>query len=127
MFQGYNLNIPLLKPKSSIGKEKTMNETLGNIIVWMIIGMLAGSLTGLAVKRGKKGFGWYINLGIGMVGALIGGFLFNQFNIARGLENISVSLRDIVAAFVGSLIFLVIVFFSRKWYQKKSIKPQANS
>ena len=73
-----------------------MNETLVELVVWIIIGMLAGSLTGLAVKRNKKGFGWYINLGIGMAGALIGGFLFDLLNIDLGLANISVSVQDIV-------------------------------
>jgi uncharacterized membrane protein YeaQ/YmgE (transglycosylase-associated protein family) len=104
-----------------------MNETLVEIVVWIIIGMLAGSLTGLAVKRNKKGFGWYINLGIGMVGALIGGFLFNLFDIDLGSANIKIELQDIVAAFVGSLIFLLVLFYARKWYKKKSGKPQVNA
>jgi uncharacterized membrane protein YeaQ/YmgE (transglycosylase-associated protein family) len=104
-----------------------MSEKLVELIVWIIIGMLAGSLTGLAVKRSKKGFGWYINLGIGMAGALIGGFLFDLLNIDLGLANISVSVQDIVAAFVGSLIFLAILFFGRRWYQNKSNTSQPDS
>ena len=104
-----------------------MNETLVELVVWIIIGMLAGSLTGLAVKRNKKGFGWYINLGIGMAGALIGGFLFEILKIDLGLANISVSLQDVVAAFVGSLIFLAGLFFGRQWYQKKKDKPKEDS
>ena len=104
-----------------------MNETLVELVVWIIIGMLAGSLTGLAVKRNKKGFGWYINLGIGMAGALIGGFLFEILKIDLGLANISVSLQDVVAAFVGSLIFLAGLFFGRQWYQNKSKTSQLDS
>jgi uncharacterized membrane protein YeaQ/YmgE (transglycosylase-associated protein family) len=104
-----------------------MNETLVELVVWIIVGMLAGSLTGLAVKRTKKGFGWYVNLGIGMAGALIGGFLFDLLKIDLGLVNISVSLQDVVAAFVGSLIFLVVLFYVRKWYRKKSVKPEVNA
>ena len=104
-----------------------MNETLVEIVVWIIVGMLAGSLTGLALKRNKKGFGWYVNLGIGMVGALIGGFLFDLLNIDLGLANISVSLQDIVSAFVGSLIFLAVLIFVRKRYSKKATPPQTDS
>ncbi|MHC4759049.1 MAG: GlsB/YeaQ/YmgE family stress response membrane protein [Planctomycetota bacterium] len=104
-----------------------MNEKLVELVVWIIIGMLSGSLAGLAVKRNKKGFGWHINLGIGMAGALIGGFLFDLLNIDLGLANISVSVQDVVAAFVGSLIFLTALFFGRQWYQKKSNTSQPDS
>ena len=102
-----------------------MNETLVELVVWIIVGMLAGSLTGLAVKRKREGFGRLVNLGIGMAGALIGGFLFDFLKIDLGMANISVSLQDIVAAFLGSLIFLAILFYVRRWYQGKSNKSQA--
>ena len=104
-----------------------MNETLVELVVWIIIGALAGSLAGLVIKRKKEGFGRYMNLGIGMAGALIGGFLFEMLNIDLGLANISVSLQDVVAAFVGSLIFLAGLFFGRQWYQKKMDKPKEDS
>ena len=41
------------------------------------------------------------------IGALIGGFLFRLFGLFPNLDRISISLRDVVAAFVGSLIVLV--------------------
>ncbi len=49
-----------------------MNITFGQILVWLIVGALAGSFTGMIVKGSKKGFGTYTNVGIGLVGALIG-------------------------------------------------------
>ena len=104
-----------------------MSETLVDIVVWILIGALAGSLVGLAVKRNKKGFGWLINAGIGMVGALIGGFLFDVLRIDFGLANITISLQDVVAAFVGSLIFLAILFFVRRSREKKAAAPGNNN
>ena len=55
-----------------------MNITLdySQIIVWLIVGALAGSIAGMLVKRTREGFGPFTNLGIGLVGALIGGFIF---------------------------------------------------
>jgi len=50
---------------------------------------------------------------ISLVGALIGGVIFRLFNIAPGLQSISISLRDVLAAFVGSLIFLAILWALR--------------
>ena len=93
--------------------------TFADLLVWMIVGMIAGSLAGTAVKRTKEGFGRYMNMGIGLVGALIGGFLFDLLRIDFGLENIAISLQDIVSAFVGSLLFLAALYYGRRWYKKK--------
>jgi uncharacterized membrane protein YeaQ/YmgE (transglycosylase-associated protein family) len=93
--------------------------TFADLLVWMIVGMIAGSLAGAAVKRTKEGFGRYMNMGIGLVGALIGGFLFDLLRIDFGLENIAISLQDIVSAFVGSLLFLAALYYGRRWYKKK--------
>ncbi len=95
-----------------------MNITFGQILVWLIVGALAGSFTGMIVKGSKKGFGTYTNVGIGLAGALIGGILFKLFNINLGLGTIAVSFEDLIAAFVGSLLFLGILWGVQK-YRKK--------
>ena len=79
---------------------------LGTIIVWLIVGALAGSLIGMLIKGRKKGFGVFANIGIGMAGALIGGAIFSVFRIDLGLGQIAISLKDLVAACIGSLIFV---------------------
>ena len=79
---------------------------LGNIIVWLIVGALAGTLTGMLIKRRKMGFGPFANIGIGMAGALIGGALFRVFRIDLGLGRIAISFEDLIAACIGSLIFV---------------------
>ena len=92
----------------------SINFTLGQFIVWLIIGALAGFLAGSFVKGSRKGFGLVTNLLIGLVGALIGGFLFDLFNIKLGLGQLTISFDDLVAAIAGSLIFLVILAVIRK-------------
>ncbi len=91
-----------------------MSISLQQIIVWFVIGAIAGSLAGLIVKRSRQGFGPFTNLGIGLVGAVVGGFLFWLLGIDLGLGDISVSLEDVVAAFVGSIVFLVLLRWIRK-------------
>lgn len=91
-----------------------MEITVGEIIVWLIVGALAGTLAAMAVTRTREGFGRITNIGVGLVGALLGGFLFKLFGVDLGLGNISVSGEDLVAAFVGSLIFLLIIRILRK-------------
>lgn len=91
-----------------------MEAWIVKIVVWIIVGALAGSLAGLAVTRKREGFGKLENLGLGLVGALIGGFLFDLLRIDLGLASVSVSLHDLVAAFVGSLLFLAALTFARR-------------
>jgi len=40
------------------------------VIVWMVVGLIGGSLAGLLVTREKRGLGWSRNLGLGLAGAL---------------------------------------------------------
>ncbi len=96
-----------------------MAVTIEELVVWLVIGMLAGTLAGLIATRKKAGYGHLPNLGLGLIGALIGGLLFDLFGIAPALDSISISLRDIVAALAGALLFLVLLHFARVWYRKR--------
>ena len=102
-----------------------MAVRLDDLLVWFIVGLLAGWFAGFVVKRKKEGFGRQANLGIGLAGALIGGFIFDLLGLDLGLANIAVSLQDVVAAFVGSLLFLAAVFYGRRWYKKTIDKTPA--
>jgi len=90
-----------------------MSVSLSDLIVWLVVGALAGALAGMVVTAKWEGLGRWTSLGVGLVGALIGGVIFRILNIAPGLESVSVSLRDVLAAFVGSLIFLAILWALR--------------
>ena len=95
-----------------------MQVTWEIVVVWLIIGALAGSFTGMVVTRSKQGFGRWTNLGIGLVGAIIGGVLFELFNINLGLGAIAITFEDLLAAFLGSLIFLGVIW-GIQTYRKK--------
>ena len=98
-----------------------MQITFDEVIAWLIVGALAGSLAGMLVKGRKEGFGRILNLGIGLVGALIGGFLFKVFKINLGLLGaVTISFQEVVAGFIGSLLFLAIVWgIQSRWAGKK--------
>ena len=84
-----------------------MSITLAQIIVWLIIGLIGGTLAGLLVKRQRTGFGLWTNLAIGLVGALVGGLLFRVFDLLPALDEVAISLRDVSSAVIGSLLFLL--------------------
>jgi uncharacterized membrane protein YeaQ/YmgE (transglycosylase-associated protein family) len=89
--------------------------SVDQFIVWIIVGLLGGSLAGLIIRRERKGFGILRNLGLGLVGALVGGLLFRVLGLFPRLGNVAISLRDVVAAFVGSLLVLTAVWLWQRW------------
>ena len=91
-----------------------MNITIGELLVWLVVGALAGSLAGMLVTRRKAGFGRLINLVIGLAGAVIGGFLFSLLDVRLNLGRLTISLDQVVSAFAGSLIFIGLVGFVRR-------------
>ena len=91
--------------------------TLAQIIVWIVVGLIGGSLAGLIITWHRQGFGIWRNIGLGLVGALIGGLIFRLFGLFPGLDKIAISLRDVVAALVGSLIVLLALWLWQKFSQ----------
>ena len=92
-----------------------MMPSIDQFIVWMIVGLLGGSLAGLMTTWDRKGLGLLRNLGVGLVGALVGGLLFRVLGLAPGLDRVAISLRDVVTAFVGSLIVLMALWIWRRY------------
>jgi uncharacterized membrane protein YeaQ/YmgE (transglycosylase-associated protein family) len=81
--------------------------TIGKVVVWLIVGALAGTLAGRVMTFSKRGFGFWSNMAIGMIGALVGGFLFWLFRIDLHLAEIKITFEDLISAFVGSLLCIV--------------------
>jgi uncharacterized membrane protein YeaQ/YmgE (transglycosylase-associated protein family) len=83
-----------------------MQFPLAQLITWLIVGILGGSAAAMVVKGERRGFGIGLNLALGIVGAIVGGAMFQLFKIFPNLDQISISLRDVLAAFLGSLLVL---------------------
>jgi uncharacterized membrane protein YeaQ/YmgE (transglycosylase-associated protein family) len=75
--------------------------SIGGLIVWLIVGAIAGYLASKVLTG--KGMGILWDIVVGILGAFVGGFL-------AGLVGISASniLVEIVIAFVGAVILLVV-------------------
>ena len=74
-----------------------------SIIIWLIVGAIAGWLAGMVVKGG--GFGLIGDIVVGIVGAVIAGWLLPRLGIIIGGGIIAA----IIDAFIGAVILLVIV------------------
>jgi uncharacterized membrane protein YeaQ/YmgE (transglycosylase-associated protein family) len=75
------------------------------IIAWIIIGAIAGWLTGKIMKG--SGFGFLMDMVVGIVGALIGGFLSSHLGLGGiGQHGLIMS---IVIAVIGAIILTLII------------------
>ena len=78
--------------------------TLENIVVTILVGLIAGFLASRVVLG--KGRGWFWDIIIGILGAIIGGWLAGVLHIS---VNVGPSiLNQIIIAFAGAVILLLI-------------------
>ena len=76
-----------------------------SIIAWIVVGIIAGFLAKLVVKGEGPG-GILGDMIIGIVGAILGGWLWNLFGHVGAT---GINLPSILVAFVGALILLFIL------------------
>jgi len=76
------------------------------ILSWIVVGLIAGWLAGLVVKGG--GFGCVGDIVVGVVGALLGGWIASYF-FHMGDAITGINLQSILVAFVGAVIFVIIL------------------
>ena len=74
-----------------------------SILAWIILGLIAGFVASKIVN--KTGEGLVLDIVLGVVGAVVGGFLFNQFG-AAGVTGFNV--YSMFVAVVGAVIVLVV-------------------
>jgi uncharacterized membrane protein YeaQ/YmgE (transglycosylase-associated protein family) len=93
------------RPASPIGDAGGDSETM-DILTWIVVGIIAGFLA-KAVVPGEGPGGILGDLVVGVVGALLGGWLMTQFG-NRGLTG-KIDLWSILVAFLGSVVLLIIL------------------
>jgi uncharacterized membrane protein YeaQ/YmgE (transglycosylase-associated protein family) len=69
--------------------------------VWIIIGIIAGFLAKNVMREGPQGL--FGDLVVGVIGAFVGGWIFNYFGRA-GVTGLN--LGSLLVAFVGAVVFL---------------------
>jgi uncharacterized membrane protein YeaQ/YmgE (transglycosylase-associated protein family) len=74
-----------------------------SIISWIILGLIAGFIGSKIVDR--RGQGLWLDMALGIIGALVGGFLFSLFG-ATGVTGLNV--WSMIVAIVGSIVVLLI-------------------
>jgi uncharacterized membrane protein YeaQ/YmgE (transglycosylase-associated protein family) len=80
-----------------------------SFLAWIVLGLLAGFIGSKLVNR--RGEGMILDVLLGIVGALIGGWLFHLFG-AAGVSGLN--LYSLMVAVIGSVAFLVTYHLIRR-------------
>jgi uncharacterized membrane protein YeaQ/YmgE (transglycosylase-associated protein family) len=76
------------------------------LLAWIVVGLIAGWLAGLVMKG--SGYGILGDIILGIIGALVGGFLASSlFGVADPVSG--VNLTTLIVAFIGAVVVVAIV------------------
>lgn len=73
-------------------------------LAWIVVGLIAGWLAKMVVP-GREPGGFFATLAIGVVGAILGGWIWNLFG---GVGATGINIGSILVAFVGSVVLLLL-------------------
>jgi uncharacterized membrane protein YeaQ/YmgE (transglycosylase-associated protein family) len=80
-----------------------------SILAWIVLGLIAGFIGSKIVN--KSGEGIVMDIVLGIVGALLGGWLFERFGQA-GVSGLN--LYSLLVAVVGAVVLLVVYHMVRR-------------
>ncbi len=85
-----------------------IDAQLQTIIIWLVIGAIAGVLAGTIVKGG--GFGLFGDIVVGIVGAFVGSWLLPRLGVHLGTGLVPV----IASATIGAVVLLLVLRMIRR-------------
>ena len=80
-----------------------------SFIAWIVLGLVAGFIGSMVIN--KRGEGILLDIVLGVVGALIGGWLFRLFGMS-GVTGLN--LYSLLIAVLGSVLFLLVYHAFRR-------------
>jgi uncharacterized membrane protein YeaQ/YmgE (transglycosylase-associated protein family) len=90
-----------LNGSSALLMEVGMDISLTSLVIWLLVGLIAGWLAG-ELWRGR-GYGTFGNIALGIVGAVVGGVLLGALGVDAGGF-----LGEVVQAVIGALVVLAV-------------------
>lgn len=84
-----------------------------NFIVWLVVGGVIGWLASIVMRTDAQQ-GILLNIVVGIVGAMIGGWLLSPLFGAGSINQSNFSLMGLLVSFLGALILLGVVNLVRR-------------
>jgi len=73
-----------------------------SIIGWIVLGLIAGFIASKIVEGSGQGF--FLNMALGIVGAVVGGFLYSLVLGGEGITGVNIG--SIIVSIIGAIIVL---------------------
>jgi uncharacterized membrane protein YeaQ/YmgE (transglycosylase-associated protein family) len=80
-----------------------------SIVSWVVLGLIAGFIGSKLVN--KTGEGFFLDIALGIVGAVVGGWLFSLFGM-HGVTGLNI--YSLIVAVVGAVVLLVVYHAIRR-------------
>ena len=84
-----------------------------NIIIWLVVGGLVGWLASVIMRTDAQQ-GILLNVVVGIIGALLGGWLISPLVGVSGINQGNFSLPGLLVSLVGAIVLLAIVNLFRR-------------
>ena len=84
-----------------------------NLIIWLVVGGVIGWIASLIMKTDAQQ-GLFLNVVVGIVGALIGGWLLSPLVGAGTVNQGDFSLPSLLVSLVGAIVLLFVVNLIRR-------------
>lgn len=85
-----------------------------NFVLWLLFGALVGWLASIVMRTDAQQ-GALLNIVVGIIGAFIGGFLFNLLGGGgSNINNNDFSLGALLVSFIGAVVLLGIINLVRR-------------
>ena len=84
-----------------------------NLIIWLVVGGLIGWAASMVMRTDAQQ-GIFLNIVVGIVGAMLGGWLLSPLLGASSINQSNFSLMGLVVSFLGALILLALVNLMRR-------------
>ena len=84
-----------------------------NILIWLVVGGLVGWVASMIMKTdGQQGL--FLNVVVGIVGAVVGGYLISPLLGSSTINQGNFSLPGLAVSLVGAIILLAVVNLFRR-------------
>jgi uncharacterized membrane protein YeaQ/YmgE (transglycosylase-associated protein family) len=105
-----------------IDSGRLQNRTRDEIVAWVIMGVLVGALAGTMTSLKPTGIGRAARLLWGLAGAFIGGMIVHVAKLDFGWGPVLIRYEELLFAFLGAVLLLVLTRFLRS---KSSKSPSS--
>jgi uncharacterized membrane protein YeaQ/YmgE (transglycosylase-associated protein family) len=72
------------------------------LLYWLVVGLIAGWLTGVVMRGG--GYGIVVDIILGILGGILGGWIFSMLGVGAGGGLVG----SVIVAFVGAVVLVAI-------------------